>query len=297
VNFREKGLIMTNTILVLGATGNVGSQVVQQLAAAGANTRAAVRSTSKASALQSAGVSLIEMDVYQPETVQAAFIGVDKVFLLTPPFPNMVEITAKLVEAAKQAGVNYIVKQSGMGTGTEPKATLLGWHREGEKMIEATGIPFTFLRPNTFMQNYANTSGRTIKTQSTFYKPMGDAKVSLVDVRDIATVAVAALTQSGHEGKAYDITGSEALSNEQIAEILSNVVGRKIKYVDVSDDTASQGMKAAGIPEVLVEAFMQLNHIQKAGHASEVSPVVEQVTGKKPISFEQFARDYTEAFK
>ena len=287
---------MTNTILVLGATGNVGSQVVQQLAAAGANTRAAVRSPSKASALQGAGVSLVEMDVYKPETVQAAFVGVDKVFLLTPPFPNMVEITAKLVEAAKQAGVSYIVKQSGMGTGTE-SAMLLGWHREGEEMIEATGIPFTFLRPNTFMQNYANTSGKTIKTQSAFYKPMGDAKVSVVDVRDIATVAVAALTQSGHEGKAYDITGAEALSNKQIAEILSTVVGRKINYVDVSDDKASQGMKAAGMPEVLVNAFMELNHIQKAGHASDVSPVVEQVTGKKPISFEQFARDYAEAFK
>jgi uncharacterized protein YbjT (DUF2867 family) len=287
---------MTNTILVLGATGNIGSQVVKQLAAAGANTRAAVRSVSKADAIKGAGVSLVEIDMNKPETFQAAFEEVEKVFLLTPPFPNMAELTGNLVSAAKKAQVKHIVKQSGFGTGTEPKATLLGWHREGEKMIEASGIPYTFLRPNSFMQNYSNTSARTIKTQSTFYKPMGDAKVSLVDVRDIAAVAVAALTQSGHEGKAYDITGSEALSNEQIAEILSTVVGRKINYVDISEDAASQGMKAAGMPEVLVDAFMELNRIAKAGNASNVSPVVEQVTGKKPISFEQFARDYADVF-
>jgi len=288
---------MTKTILVLGATGNIGSQVVKQLAAAGAHTRAAVRLISKADAIASPGVSLIEIDMNKPETFPAAFVGVEKVFLLTPPFPNMAEITANLVEAAKNAGVKYIVKQSGFGTGTEPNATLLTWHHEGEKIIQASGIPYTFLRPNSFMQNYSNTSAKTIKTQSTFYKPMGDAKVSWVDVRDIAAVAVAALTQNGHEGKAYDITGSEALSNEQIAEILSIVVGRKINYLDISEDAASQGMKAAGMPGVLVDAFMDLNRIAKAGHASDISPTVEQVTGKKPISFEQFAKDYADAFK
>ena len=288
---------MTNTILVLGATGNVGSQVVQQLANVGVNTRAAVRSISKASAFKDAGVESVKMDLNKPETVQAALEGVEKVFLLTPPFPNMAEITANLVEAAKKAQVKYIVKQSGMSADTESTVALLRWHREGEKMIEASGIPFTFLRPNAFMQNYANTSGRTIKTQSTFYMPLADGKVSLVDVRDIAAVAVAALTQKGHEGKTYEITGSEALSNEQIAEILSTVAGRKITYVNVSDDAASQGMKASRMPGVLIDALIELNKIQRAGYASTVSPVVEQVTGKKPISFEQFARDYVEAFK
>lgn len=288
---------MINTVLVLGATGNVGSQVVQQLANVGVNTRAAVRSIGKANALKDAGVELVEMDVNKPDTFQAAFEGVEKVFLLTPPFPNMAEITANLVEAAIKAQVKYIVKQSGINADAESTVALLRWHREGEKLIEASGISFTFLRPNAFMQNYANTSARTIKTQSTFSLPLADAKVSLVDVRDIAAVAVAALTQNGHEGKAYEITGSEALSNEQIAEILSTVVGRKITYVNVSDDTASQGLKASRMPGVLIDALIELNKTQRAGHSLTVSPVVEQVTGKKPISFEQFARDYVEAFK
>lgn len=288
---------MTNTILVLGATGNVGSQVVKQLSAIGANVRAAVRSPRKAEALKGNGVSLTEFDTDKPETVQAAFQGVDKVFLLTPLLPNMVELSANLVEAAKKAGVKHIVKSSGMGAEAEPGITVTRWHRQTEKAIEASGIAFTFVRPNGFMQNYANFSGPSIKTQNAFYLPVGDGKVSYIDARDIASVATVALTQQGHEGKAYEITGSEALSNQEIAEIISQAVSRKINYVDVSEDAARSEMKQAGMPEVLVEATVELYDLYKAGYASEVTPAVEQVTGKKPISFEQFVRDYVDAFK
>ncbi|HEY9821177.1 MAG TPA: NmrA family NAD(P)-binding protein [Candidatus Sericytochromatia bacterium] len=145
---------MTETILVMGATGNVGSQVVKQLADAGANVRAAVRSPRKAESLKSEKVSLTEFDTDKPETVEAAFQGVDKVFLLTPLVPNMVELSANLVEAAKKAGVKHIIKSSGMGAEVEPGITLTRWHREAEKAIEASGIAFTFVRPNGFMQNY-----------------------------------------------------------------------------------------------------------------------------------------------
>jgi uncharacterized protein YbjT (DUF2867 family) len=288
---------MTNTILVLGATGNVGSQVVQQLAAVGANVRAAVRSPRQAESLKGDNISLTEFDTNKPETVEAAFEGVDKVFFLTPLVPDMVELSAHLVEVAKKAGVKHIVKSSGMGTEVEPGITLTRWHRATEKAVEASGIAFTFVRPNGFMQNYANFYGSTIKTQNAFYLPGGDGKVSYIDARDIASVSTVALTQDGHEGKAYEITGSEAISNEEIAEIISQVVGRKIGYVDVPEDTARQEMKQSGMPEVLVEANMELYGLYKLGYASEVTPVVEQVTGKKPITFEQFANDYAEAFK
>lgn len=288
---------MTNTILVLGATGNVGSHVVKQLADVGANVRAAVRSPRKAEALKSQNVSLAEFDTDKPETVEAAFQGVDKVFLLTPLVPNMVELSNSLVEVAKKAGVKHIVKSSGMGAEVEPGITLTRWHRAAEKAIEASGIAFTFVRPNGFMQNYTNFSGPTIKTQNAFYLPMGDGKVSHIDARDIASVAVAALSQDGHEGKAYEITGPEAISNEQIAEIISQVVGRKINYVDVPEDAVREEMKKLGMPDVLVEANIELYGLYKAGYAAEVTPVVEQVTLKKPISFEQFAQDNADAFK
>jgi len=288
---------MTDTILVMGATGNVGSQVVKQLADTGANVRAAVRSPRKAESLKSERVSLTEFDTDKPETIEAAFQGVDKVFLLTPLVPNMVELSANLVAAAKKAGVKHIIKSSGMGAEVEPGITLTRWHREAEKAIEASGIAFTFVRPNGFMQNYANFNGATIKTQNTFYLPVGDGKVSYIDTRDIAAVAVAALTQDGHEGKAYEVTGLEAISNQEIAEIISQVVGRKINYVDVPEDAARSEMKQSGMPDVLIDMTMELYELYKAGYASEVTPTVEQVTGKKPISFAQFANDYAEVFK
>jgi uncharacterized protein YbjT (DUF2867 family) len=281
----------------MGATGNVGSQVVKQLADAGANVRAAVRSPRKAESLKSERVSLTEFDTDKPETIEAAFQGVDKVFLLTPLVPNMVELSANLVAAAKKAGVKHIIKSSGMGAEVEPGITLTRWHREAEKAIEASGIAFTFVRPNGFMQNYANFNGATIKTQNAFYLPVGDGKVSYIDTRDIAAVAVAALTQDGHEGKAYEVTGLEAISNQEIAEIISQVVGRKINYVDVPEDAARSEMKQSGMPDVLIDMTMELYELYKAGYASEVTPTVEQVTAKKPISFVQFANDYAEAFK
>jgi uncharacterized protein YbjT (DUF2867 family) len=288
---------MTDTILVMGATGNVGSQVVKQLADTGANVRAAVRSPRKAESLKSERVSLTEFDTDKPETIEAAFQGVDKVFLLTPLVPNMVELSANLVAAAKKAGVKHIIKSSGMGAEVEPGITLTRWHREAEKAIEASGIAFTFVRPNGFMQNYANFNGVTIKTQNAFYLPVGDGKVSYIDTRDIAAVAVAALTQDGHEGKAYEVTGLEAISNQEIAEIISQVVSRKINYVDVPEDAARSEMKQSGMPAVLIDMTMELYELYKAGYASEVTPTVEQVTAKKPISFVQFANDYAEAFK
>ena len=145
------------------------------------------------------------------------------------------------------------------------------------------------------MQNYFNFA--TIKEHGAFYLPIGDGKTSHVDIRDVAAAAVAALTQSGHEGKAYDITGPEALDNYRIAEILSSVTGKNISYVEISEDDARKAMTDMGMPESIVAVLIELYAIEKAGHGSAVSPAVEQITGRKPIAFEQFAKDYAEAFK
>jgi len=288
---------MTDTILVLGATGNVGSQVVKELVEAGANVRAGVRSPQKAAALESDKVSLAEFDTNKPDTFDTAFADVDKVFLITPLIPNLVEVQTNLVAAAKKAGVKHIVKLSGMGAEVEPGVTMTRWHRAVEKAIEASGMSFTFVRPNGFMQNYSNFSGQTIKAGNAFYLPMGNGKVSHIDVRDIAAVAAVALTQDGHTGKAYEVTGPAAISNAEIAEIISTVVGRKINSVDVPEDAARQEMQKLGMPDSLVEANLELYGVYKAGYAAEVTPTVEQVTGKKTISFEQFAQDFITAFK
>jgi uncharacterized protein YbjT (DUF2867 family) len=291
---RRKEKIMANTILVTGSTGKVGSQVVQQLAADGINVRAAVQATSKINAIKRVGAEPAVIDFKRPGTFQPALRGVERIFMVTPFVPNMVEIAANLVEEIKKAGIKQIVRLSAMGADAEPAITLGRWHREAEKVIEASGIDYTFLRPNMFMQNYL--SMPTIKAQGAFYMPTGDGKASYVDTRDIAAVAVAALTKSGHEGKAYEVTGPAALDNYQVAEILSKVTGKKIDYVSVSDDDARKGMRNADIPEWAIDVLLELYGIQRAGYTSHISPAVEQVTGKKPIAFEQFAKDYVEDF-
>ncbi len=285
---------MSNTILVTGATGNVGSQVVQQLITLGITPRVAVRSMNKAESLKKAGAEPVEMDLERPETIVPALAGVDKVFLVSPFVPNMVELTAILIAAAKQANVRHIVKLSALA---QPGIALSKWHEEMENAIASSGIPFTFLRPNGFMQNFVNAMAETIKSENAFYLNAGEGKVSFVDTRDIASVAVAALTTSGHEGQSYIITGSEALSHAQSASILSQVLGRTINYVDVPDDAVRQGMQGAGMPDPIVNALLELYASYKAGQAATVSPTVEQVTGKKPISFEQFAKDYAEVWQ
>lgn len=223
----------------------------------------------------------------------------DKLFLLTPFQSNMVDITSNLVVEAKKAKIKYIVKQSVMGADAEPGITPSRLHRQAEKIIEESGIPFTFLRPNFFMQNFVNFYSQTIKNQNAFYVPAGDAKVSFVDVRDIAAVAVQALASNNgkHEGKAYNITGGEALSHGEAAEILSEQLGKKVNYVNVSDEQARKGMKDAGADEWTINSMIELFEITRAGFASAISPVIEQITGNKPISFSQFVNDNAASFK
>jgi uncharacterized protein YbjT (DUF2867 family) len=200
-----------SVILVTGATGTVGSEVVKQLLSAGQKVRAAVHSITRVSSSDKLrGMELTEIDYNKPETLVAAFEGATKLFLLTPASPKAAELATNLVNEAKKAEITCIVKQSIIGADSELEVAHLRLHRQAEKIIEESGIPFTFLRPNDFMQNFANFYGLTIKSKYAFYLPAEDAKVSFVDVRDIAAVAVKTLTDDGnsrHGGKAYTITG------------------------------------------------------------------------------------------
>ena len=290
---------MSNTILVTGATGTVGSEVVKQLSAKGANVRACCHTLSKADKIRGPGVEIVEVDYDKPETVEAAFPGVEELFLLTPFVDNMVEVTAQLVAEAKKAGVKHIVKLSTLELGADAEAKIapIRWHRQAEKMVEESGIPYTFVRPTGFMQNFSNYSAQTIEAQNAIYTAAGEAKVSFVDARDIAAVAVEALTGDGHEGKIYTTTGPDALSHNQVAEILSDVLGRKISHVNISEEDLRKGLEEAGLPDWMIQSSIEGDRITREGRVSAVLPTVEEVTGKKPRSFEQFAKDYAEAFR
>lgn len=291
---------MTETILITGATGTVGSEVVKQLSAKGENiiVKAAARSATDNTFENLNRVQVVQLDYDKPDSLAVALKGVDKLFLLTPFQSNMVDLTSNLVSEAKKAEVKYIAKQSVMGADAEPGITPGRLHRQAEKIIEESGIPFTFLRPNFFMQNFVNYYSNLIRSQGAFYIPAGDAKVSFVDVRDIAAVAVKSLINDNQQkGSAYNITGGEALSYGQAAEILSKAVGKKINYVNVTAQDARKGMKDMSMDEWTIKSMIELFEITRAGYVSEISPIVEQVTGNKPITFSQFANDYAGSFK
>ncbi|NOY87472.1 MAG: SDR family oxidoreductase [Deltaproteobacteria bacterium] len=287
---------MSDSILVTGATGTLGNQVVEQLSQRGYKVRAAVHSPERATSLNGRANEIVSLDFSRPETFERALDGIDKVFFLSPPTEDMVETGTRFAESAKEAGVRRIVRQSGMGADADPGITLGHWHRGVERAIEDTGMEWTHLRPNSFMQNFVAFMSQTIKEQGTFYLPWGDGNISLVDVRDIATVAVESLTGDGHEGQSYEITGPEALSGEDCSRIFSEVLNRTVQYVDVPEDAARQSMQGMGIPDWYVDVIMELYAINKAGYTAEVKDTVARVTGKDPRHFEQFVQDYVEVF-
>ena len=292
---------MVGTILVTGATGTVGSEVVRQLSsdASSYEIKAGVHSIENTNKIQQYDrVKAVQIDYDKIEGLETAFKGVEKLFLLTHPSSKTVEHESNLVVEAKKSGIKHIVKQSIMRADLGADVETMRLHRQSEKLIEESGIPYTFLRPNEFMQGFINFQGTTIKSNNAFYIPAEDAKVSFVDARDIAAVAVRALVDGDkHYNKTYMITGPEALSYHQTAEILSNATGKKIDYVNISEEEAREGMKEIGLDDWLINTILDLYTVFRKGYASSVSSAVEEVTGRKAATFAQFAKDHADAFK
>ncbi len=284
---------MSETILVTGATGTIGRDVTKQLAKKGATVRAGVRDAGKARKQFAADVALAPFDFEDAQSFDGALEDVEKVFLLPPLMANQAEVTNAFVDTAKRAGVRHIVKLSVIGVGTE-SFKFGEWHAVGERHIRESGIASTFLRPNSFMQNFIN---HFPPRDGVIYLPWGNGKASFVDTRDIAAVAVEALTASGHEGETYTLTGSAALGIAEVANILSEAAGREINYVDVPESAARDTMLQAGLPPWQVDAVMELHAINKQDLWSTVTSDIEKVTGKPPTNFAQFARDHAEKFQ
>ena len=276
-------------ILVTGASGTVGSEVVKALAGRGARLRAGYRTRAQK---VPKGVESVALDYDWPDTVRPALKDVETLFLLS----STVDVERKVVDEAKKAGVKRIVKLSVLRAEDEAFA-FARWHRAVEKYIEASGLLWTFLRPNGFMQNVVTYMGETIRKESAIYASAGNGAASHVDARDIGAVGAKVLTESGHEGKAYELTGPVALTYGQIAASLTEVLGRPIRYVPISHEQYKQAALAAGTPEGYADALVELNRYYEEGHAARVSPAVRQLTGRDPIAFAQFARDYADKLR
>jgi uncharacterized protein YbjT (DUF2867 family) len=280
-------------ILITGASGNVGREVVRQALAVGLKIRATFQSAA-AAAKAPAGLEGVIMDYAKPVTIRPALRGVEKIFLVGPPVRELPALEANFVKEVRAAGRKHIIKLSAVG-GRE--SMFPSGHRDSEENIKASGLPYTFLRPNGFMQNLVSYSADTIRSQNAFYGCQGNGAVSIVDIRDIAAVAVIVVAATGHEGKSYTLTGGEALTNEQVAERISSVAGRKISYVDLPAAELKKAILSAGTSEWSADALLDLQRFYREGKASLVTDDVERLTGHKAITFDQFARDYAFAFQ
>ncbi len=282
-------------ILVTGATGRVGREVVRLLSETRAAVRVLVRSPDAAASLERLGVEPAIGDFEEPATIEAALQGATKLFLLTPADPRMVDHQGQTIEAAQRAGVRYVVKVSALGADPASPVSLGRWHAQAEQHIEDSGIPYTHLRPHYFMQNTL-AFAPSIALENRLYAPMRDGRIGLVDCRDVAGVAAHVLTEPGHENRVYEITGGAALSFTELASHIGAAIGRTVTYVDVRPSEAERAMISAGTPGWLAEALIGLYGIFSANHASAITRVVDDLCGKPARTFAAFTREYANVF-
>jgi uncharacterized protein YbjT (DUF2867 family) len=279
-------------ILVLGATGTTGGEVARQLIAAGHKARLLVHDPGKARAYQGKA-EVMPVDLARPESLGPAMKGGDKLYLVSTGADGPA-LEANAIEAARKAGVKHVVRLSAMGA-DNPVMTFGRWHAQSEKRLRESGLQWTMLRPVNFMTNALGWAA-TIKSDGAFYQPTGDGRWAAVDPADIGAVAVKALTTSGHEGKAYTLTGPESLSAAQYAATLSSVLGKPVKFVEVPPEAARDSMLKM-MPAVYVDALMELMAAMKAGKIDRITDDVQKVTGRRAGTFEAWARHNIAAFR
>ena len=277
-------------ICVTGAGGTVGSEVVRQLQSAKASFRAAYHSAAKAEGARAEGIDAVVIDYNDPQSLGKAFEGCERVFLLGPNMPNQAELEVNAVDAAKASGVRHIVKLSVLRA-DEDDFEIGKIHHEVEKAIVASGLDWTFLRPNSFMQNTVTFMSDSIRGQSALYSSAEDGQISHVDVRDIAGVAVKALTETGHEKQAYVLNGPEASSYDELAAELSKALGRPITHVKLSPADMKGAMLGMGIPEVLADRLLDLDRYYREGKAAGDKTDIGTVLGREPRRLADYIRE------
>lgn len=278
---------MAGKVLVVGAKSKVGAELVRMLEAESIGVAAATRSP-KAD-------NEVMFDYDEPAEWRAALSGVDRAFVIARPGdPEADKVLLPFFDNLRQEGVQRVVFMTAMGVDADEEIPL----RKAERYLEGLGLSHTFLRPNWFNQNFnLGFLHDSIVKMGGIFVPAEDAKVSFVDVRDIAAVAMKALTEDGHGGKGYTLTGPEALSHGEVASILSEVAGREIKYVSVAESDARGALAQAGWQESQIDFMMNLFAVIRQGYAAPVSPDVRAALGRDPIRFRDFAREFADAWK
>ncbi len=284
-------------ILVTGATGLNGSALVRYLSARGVPVRALVRSRAKAEALAVLPkVEIAKGDMADPDSLVDPLRGVDRAMLISSSDPEMLKVQTNFIAAARKAGVKHVVKLSGIMPEINSAFRFARMHGEAEKKLEELGMAFTHLRAGEFMPAYFR-QVPSIVAKGMFFLPMENATIASIDVGDIAAVAATVLTEPGHEGKIYPLTGPEALTMTEIAAKLSAATGKTIRYVNIAPEDAKKAQLAAGMPPYMADALAELFAERRNGGESRVYPDVQRILGRPPTSFDTFARRHAAIFR
>jgi uncharacterized protein YbjT (DUF2867 family) len=284
---------MANSVLVLGATGTVGRDVVAALAKNGVRVSAGTRNPASAAAVR-LGCELVEFDFERPATYAPTLKGVDRVFLIARPGDERADqFSTPLIDEMKRQEVRHVVNLSAMGAETRDDFSL----RKVELYLEASGLAWTHLRPNWFMQIFSTGPLLSlIRATGKIPAPAGDAKISFVDARDVAAVAAAALAEGGHEKKAYTLTGPEALDHASAARAIASATNKAVEYVDLSEDQAREGLRRGGMIAERIERLIQFYRLVRQGLCAPVSDDGPRVLKRPPFSFAEFVRDNASAW-
>jgi uncharacterized protein YbjT (DUF2867 family) len=283
-------------ILITGASGTVGSAVLQEMRKTGKLFKAMYRTEQDAKKAP-AGTESVIADFADKSSLNKALAGVTTVFLVCSPIPQLAELESTVIDACAVNGVQHVVLNSALGAGDYQKS-FPSWHRKVEDKLRNSGLSYTILRPNGFFQNIVAYNSPTIRTQGAFYAGMGTAKTSLLDVRDVAAAAAKVLVSpADHSGKTYELMGPEALSNGEIAERISRITGRNVKYVDIPEEAQRKSMLDAGMPEWQVSALLDLQAYYLAGKCAAVTDVLPNLLGRAPITVDQFLNENKESFR
>ena len=283
------------TVLVTGATGNVGAHVVRDLKERGLPVRAFVRDPERGARVLGDDVELAVGDFSDRASIDLAMHGVQRLFLACGNVPGQVEHECTVIDAAQAAGVARVVKLSGPRAAVDSPLLFERWHGEIERRLARSGLPWMTLRPSAYMTNLL-ASAEAVAHTGRLFAPAGEAQISYVDPRDVAAAAAAALATERHMNDAFGLTGPEAITYERIAEDLSAATGRAIEYVDIPDDAARQAMVEAGLPAMMAETIVSVFASQRAGSQAGTTDGVRALTGREPGTFAQFARDHAQLF-
>lgn len=283
---------MTETVLVTGATGTVGEPLVRDLLKRDASVRVATRSPDSARETFGDGPEYVEFDLSRPETWGETLAGVDRLFLLYPPGSAVSDVT-EFADAADRVGVEHVAFLSILGAEKFPFLP----HRRIETHLARTGMRHTFLRASWFSQNLSEIHRAEIVERDELFVPAGDGVLSFTDARDVAAVAATVLTESGHENRAYDLTGPAALDFHEVAAVFSDVLDRPIEYADPSRLTFARQMYRRGFSPGFVAFMVAEYSVVRLGRSGRTTDDVETLLGRPPRTVREFVEDYADEFR